>query len=139
MAEFTEATLEVLVEERVQDWVQAAVYVAQGDAEMHEHHRLNASQVEAQRLRQGHDLDGRPAHDEGSDHHQHHARDAPKVAVFLLGPRQDADAAETFYHQAVAHADDRHGNKKGEEEDACTKHRIPVAARVGQDQDALDA
>lgn len=84
-------------------------------------------------------MDGCPAHDEGGDHHQYHARDAPKVAVFLLGPRKDADASETFHHQAVAHADDRHGKKKGEEEDACTKHWVPVAARVGQDQDALDA
>lgn len=69
MAELAEAALEVFVEERVEDGVQAAVDIAQGDAEVHEHHRLDAAQVEAQRLRQGHDLDGSPTHNEGRDYH----------------------------------------------------------------------
>lgn len=43
MAEFTKATFEVFVEESVEDGIQAAVDVAQDDAEMHEHHRLNAA------------------------------------------------------------------------------------------------
>lgn len=47
MAELAEAALEVFVEECVEDGVQAAVDVAQGDAEVHEHHRLDAAQVEA--------------------------------------------------------------------------------------------
>lgn len=139
MAELAEAALEVFVEECVEDGVKAAVDVTQGNAEVHKHHRLDAGQVEAQRLRQGHDLDGRPTYNESRDYHQHHTRDAPKVAIFLLGSRQDANAAETLHHEAVAHADDRHGNQEGEEENTRPEHRVPVTARIRENQDALDA
>lgn len=69
VTELAKAALEVFIKERIEDGVQTAVDVAQGDAEVHEHHRLHAGQVEAQRLRQGHDLYGCPAHDESRHYH----------------------------------------------------------------------
>ncbi len=139
MAELAEAALEVFVEERIEDGVQAAVDIAQGDAEVHEHHRLNADQVESQRPRQGHDLDGCPTNSEGRDYHQDHARDAPKVAIFLLGPRKDSDTMEALHHEAVADADDRYRNQEGEQENACPEHWVPITVRIWENQDALNA
>lgn len=93
MAELPEAALEVLIQERVENRIQAAVDVAQGDAEVHQHQREHAAQVEAQRLSQNHYLDGRPTDDKNCHHHQDHPGDTSQVAVFLLGTGQDADTA----------------------------------------------
>lgn len=138
VAEFTEAALEVLVEEGVQDRVEAAVDVPQGDAEVHEDHSEHAPQVDPQRLSERHDLDRGPAYHKDNDHHQNHSCDASQVAVLLLGTRQDAYAAKPLNHQAVADADDGHRNEERKEKHTSPKHKIPVAAWVGKYDDALN-
>lgn len=127
MAELSEAALEVLVQEGVEHRIQAAVDVAQRDAEVHQHQREQAAQVEAQGLSQDHYLDGGPTHDEHRHHHQDHPGDAAEVAVFLLGAGQDTNTAQALDHQAVADADDGHRDEEGEEKDAGAEDRIPVA------------
>lgn len=130
VAELAEAAFEVLVQEGVEHRVQAAVDVAQRDAEVHEDQREQAAQVEAQRLSQDHDLDRGPTHDERRHHHEDHPGDAAEVSVFLLGAGQDADVAKALDHQAVADADDGHGDEEGEEEDAGAEDGIPVTPRL---------
>ncbi len=127
MAELAETALEVLVEEGVEDRIQAAVDVAKRNAEVHQDQREQATQVEAQRLSQDHDLDWGPADDKRCNHHQDHPGDAPQVAVLFLGARQDADAPQALDHQAVADTDDGHRDEEGEEEDAGAKDGIPVS------------
>lgn len=127
MAELAEAALEVLIQEGVEHRIQAAVHVAQRDAEVHQNQREQAAQVEAQGLSQDHDLDGGPTHDERCHHHQDHPGYAPQVAVLFLGAGQDANAAQALDHQAVADADDSHRDEEGEEEDAGAEDWVPVA------------
>ena len=127
MAELAEAALEVLIQEGVEHRIQAAVHVAQRDAEVHQDQREQAAQVEAQRLSQDHDLDGGPAHDESCHHHQDHPGYAPQVAVLFLGAGQDANAAQPLDHQAVADANDSDRDEEGEEKDAGAEDWVPVA------------
>lgn len=126
MAELAKAALEVLIQEGVEHRIQAAVDVAQCDAKVHQDQREQAAQIEAQRLSQDHDLDGGPTDNKRCHHHQDHPGDAPQVAVLFFGAGQDADVAQAFDHQAVADADDSHGDEEGEEEDAGAEDRIPV-------------
>lgn len=82
------------------------------------------------------DVDGGPADDEGSHHHQHHAGYAAHVAVFLFGAGEQANAPQTKDHQAVAYGDDHHGNHEGEDEDADLSDCVPVPVRVRELQHA---
>lgn len=138
MAELAEAALEVLIQESVEHGIQAAVDVAQRDAEVHQDQREQAAQVEAQRLSQDHDLDRGPTDYKCCNHHQHHPGDAPQVAVLFLGARQDANAPQALDHQAVANADDSHRDEKGKEEDTGAEDRIPVAPWFRQNHNALN-
>lgn len=139
MAKLSEAALEVLIEEGIENWIQAAVDVTQCDAEVHQDQREQAAEIEAQRLSQDHDLDGGPAHNKHCHHHQYHSGDAAEVAVLFLGAGEDTNIAQALDHQAVADADDRHRDEKGEEKDTGAKDRIPVALRLRQNHDALNA
>lgn len=91
-AELTETPLEVLIQEGVEDWVETAVGVAEGDAEM-------PGDSLQKRVGNGHqcfddnkDVDGGPADDENRHHHQDHSGDASQIAILLLRARQHADA-----------------------------------------------
>lgn len=137
MAELAEAAFEVLIQERVEHRVQAAVDVAQRDAEVHQDQREQAAQVEAQRLSQDHDLDRGPTDYKCSHHHQNHPGDAPQVAVLFLGAGQDANTPQALDHQAVADADDSHRDEEGKEEDTGAKDRIPVTPWLRQHHNAL--
>lgn len=137
VAELAEATFEVLVQEGIEDGVQAAVNVTQSDAEVHQHHSEQTAQVEAQSLRKHHDLDGCPAHHKHCHHHQDHAGDAPQVAVLLLGAREDPDIPQALDHQAVADANDGHRDEEGKEEDVGTEDGIPMTSGFWEDHDAL--
>lgn len=138
VAELTEAAFEVLIQEGIEHRIQAAVDVAQRDAEVHQHQREQAAQVEAQSLSQDHDLDWGPADHKCRHHHQHHPGDAPQVAILLLGAGQDADVAQALNHQTVADADDSHRDEEGEEENAGAQDRIPVTLWFRQNHDALN-
>lgn len=93
--ELAEAALEVLVQEGVENRVEAAVGVAQRNAQVQcGHHKWVAPIDVHQRPDDDEDVDGRPAHHEGAHHHQHHARDAPQAAVLLLGTGQQTHAAQ---------------------------------------------
>lgn len=76
------------------------------------------------------DVNGGPANDKGRDHHQHHARDAPKVPVLLFRAGEQAYALEANDHQPVADGDDQDGNYKGKNEDADLGHGIPIPVWV---------
>lgn len=126
-AKVPEAPLEVLVQEGIEDGVEAAVGVAQRHAEeVRRHDGGGLGHVARQRLDQDEDVDGRPAHHEDGDHHQHQARDPAEVAVLLARARQEAHALQPHDHQRVAHSDDDDGCHKGEDEDADLHHRVPV-------------
>lgn len=126
-AEVPEAPLEVLVQEGVEDGVEAAVGVAQRHAEeVGRHDRRGLGDVGRQRLDQDEDVDGCPADHEDGDHHQHQTRDAAEVPVLLPRTRQEANALQPQDHQCVANSDDDHRRHKGENEDADLHQRVPV-------------
>lgn len=126
-AEISEAALEVLVQESVENWVEAAVGVPQSDAQMPASYYKGVACVNLHHsLDNDEDVDGGPAHDECGYHDQHHTGDAPHVSVFLLGARQQADAPQAQDHKAVADCDDHHGHHEGEDEDTDLCHCVPV-------------
>lgn len=98
-AEISEASLKIFIQERIQDRVEAAVGVAQGDAQVpagyHEwvpavnlHHGLHNDE----NVYRG------PADDESRHHYEDHAGDASHVAVFLLGAGEQTDAPQAQDH-----------------------------------------
>ena len=98
-AEVPEAPLEVFVQEGVQHRVEAAVGVAQSDAQMPAGHYQGVLVVNIHHcLDNDEDVDGGPADDEGRDDHQDHAGDPPHVPVFLFGAREEADTLEPQDH-----------------------------------------
>lgn len=126
-AEFSEAPLEVFIQECIQDRVEAAVHVAKSNTQVpagdHEqilvvnlHHSLDDDE----------DMDGGPADDESCYHHQYHAGDAPEVSVLLFGAGQQAYTLKAKDHQAVTDGDDQDGNHKGENENTDLGHSIPI-------------
>lgn len=126
-AEVPEAPLEVLVQEGVEDGVEAAVGVAQRHAEEVGGHDCGGlGDVGRQRLDQDEDVDGRPAHHKDGNHHQHQARDPAQVAVLLPRTRQEANALQAQDHQRVADGDDDHRCHEGEDEDADLHECVPV-------------
>lgn len=138
MTELAEAALEVLIQEGVEYGVQAAVDIAERNAEMHQDQYEQATQVEAQRLSEDHDLDGCPTDDECSHHHQDHPSDATQVTVLFFGARQDANTAQTLDHQAVADADNSHRDEEGKEKDTGAEYRIPVTPWFRQNHNAIN-
>lgn len=136
-AEIAEAALEVLVQEGVEHGVEAAVGVAQGDAEVPGDGLQERVGDVHQGLNDDEDVDGGPTNDEDGDHHQHHAGDAPEVAVLLLGARQQADALQAKDHQPVAHRDDEDGHDESEDEDTDLQQVVPVPVWVGKLQGAV--
>ena len=135
--EIPEAPLEVLVQEGVEHGVEAAVGVAQGDAEVPHGHHQRVILVDGHHgLDDDEDVDGRPADDEGCHHHQHHAGDAPQVAVLLLGAGEQADALQTHDHQAIASSYHQHWHHKGEDKHRDLGHSVPVPLWLGEPQGA---
>ena len=126
-AKVPEAPLEVLVEEGVEDGVEAAVGVAQRHAEeVGGHDGGGLGHVARKRLDQDEDVDGRPAHHEDRDHHQHEPSDPAEVAVLLAWAGQQAHALQPQDHQSVADGDDDDGRHEGEDEDADLHQGVPV-------------
>lgn len=138
LAEFTKAALKVLIQEGIENRIQAAVDVSQGDEEVHRDQRVKTAQVETQKLSQDHDLDGGPTHNEHSHNNQYHPGDAAQVAILFLGARQDANVSQAFDHQTVADADNGHRDQEREEEDTGAKNRIPICLWLVCDQNALN-
>lgn len=136
-AEISETALEVLVQEGVENRVEAAVGVAQGDAQVPAGYHEGVARIDLHHgLDDDEDVDGRPAHNESRHHHQDHAGDAPHISVFLLGARQQAGALQAQDHEAVADGDDHHGHHKGKDEDADLGYRVPVPVRLRELQHA---
>lgn len=134
-AEVPEAPLEVLIQEGVQHGVEAAVGVAQRDAEVPARHHQEVLVVDVHHgLDDDEDVDGSPADDEGRHDHQDHAGDPPQVPVLLFGAGQQAHALEAEDHQTVADGDDQHGNHKGKDEHEDFHHRVPVELRFGESE-----
>lgn len=129
-AKVPEAPLEVLIQKGVEHRVEAAVDVAQCNAQVPGCHHRQALRVDPHRGSDNdEDLDGRPADDENHHDHQDHASDPLKVPVFLFGARQRAHALEAQDHQAVADGDDQHGDHKSEDKHADSHHHVPVELR----------
>jgi len=136
-AKISEAALKVFIQKCVEDGVEAAVGVAQGDAQVPAGYHKGVPCVDVHHgLHDDEDVDGGPADDEGRHHHQDHAGDAAHVAVFLLGAREQTDALQAQDHQAVTYGDDHHGNHEGEDEDADLCHGVPVPVGVRELQHA---
>jgi len=132
-AKLSETPLEIFIQESVKDGVEAAVGVTQGDAEMQAGHHVGVLLIYVHQCPDDdEDVDGCPADDEGCHHHQHHARDAPQVAVFLLGAREEAHAPQAKDHQPVADGDDQDGDHEGKDEDTDLGHCVPVDGRIGK-------
>lgn len=138
MAEFTEAALKVLIQEGIENRIQAAVNISQGNEEVHRDQRVKTAQVETQKLSQDHNLDWSPTNNKHSYNNQYHPGDTSQVAVLFLGTRQDANISQAFDHQTVADADNGHRYQKREEEDTGAKNRIPVCLWLICDQNALN-
>lgn len=81
-------------------------------------------------------MDGCPADDEGRDDHEDHAGDAAHVAILLLRAGEQADAAQTQYHQTIADGDDHDRDDEGKDENADLSDCVPVPVRVGELQRA---
>lgn len=129
-AKVLEAPLEVLIQKGVEHRVQAAVDVAQCNAQVPGCHHHQVLLVDPHHgSDHDEDLDGRPADDENHHDHQDHAGDPSKVPVFLFGARQHAYALEAQDHQAVADGDDQHGDHKSEDEHTDYHHCVPVQLR----------
>lgn len=77
-------------------------------------------------------MDGRPADNEGRNNHEDHAGDAAHVAVLLLRAGEQADAAQTQYHQTIADGDDHDRDDEGKDENADLSDCVPVPVRVGE-------
>lgn len=82
------------------------------------------------------DVNGCPADDKSSHHHEHHAGDATHVPVLLLGTRQKPNTAQAKDHQPVADCDDEDWHHKGEDEDADLCDGVPVPIRIRKLQSA---
>lgn len=96
--ELSETALKVLVQEGVEHWIEAAVGVAEGNAEMPGDSLQEGAGNGHQGLDDDEDVDRRPADDENRHHHQDHSGDAPEVAVLLLGARQHAHTLQAEDH-----------------------------------------
>lgn len=83
-AEVSETPFKVLVQEGVEDGVEAAVGVTQCHAEeVGSHDGSGLGHVSCQHFDQDEDVDGRPAHHKDGYHHQHQTGDPTQVAVLL--------------------------------------------------------
>lgn len=83
-AEVSEAPFKVLVQEGVEDGVEAAVGVTQCHAEeVGSHDGSGLGHVSCQHFDQDEDVNGCPTHYKDGDHHQHQTGDPAQVAVLL--------------------------------------------------------
>lgn len=136
-AEIPEAPLKIFIQKCVEDGVEAAVGVAQGDAQVPAGYHEGVPGVNLHHgLHNDEDVDGGPADDEGCHYHQDHAGYTAHVAVFLLGTWEKANAPQTQDHQAVTYGDDHHRNHKCKDEDADLCHGVPVPVRFRELQHA---
>lgn len=84
-AEFSEASFEVFIQERVKNWVQAAVCVTQGNAEVPGNRLKGGLWNRDQGFDDDVDVDRGPADDKHSHNHQHHSGDPTQVPVLFFG------------------------------------------------------
>lgn len=95
-AEIPEASLKVFIQKCVEDRVEAAVGVAQGDAQVPAGYDEGVPVVDLHHsLHNDEDVNRGPADDESSYHHQDHAGDATHVTVFLLGAGEQTNTPQT--------------------------------------------
>lgn len=126
-AEFSEAPLEVFIQECVQDRVEAAVHVAKSNTQVPAGGNEQILVVDLHHSPDDdEDMDRGPADDEGCHHHQYHAGNTPEVPVLLFGAGQQAHTLKTKDHQAVTDGDDQDGNHKGKNENTDLGHSIPI-------------
>lgn len=130
--EFSEAAFKVFIQKCIEDWVQAAVCVAQSNAEVPGDRLERGFRDGYQGFDDDVNVDGRPADDEHSHHHQHHPGDAPQVPVLFFGAREHADTLEAQDHQSITHCDDEDGHDEGEDENTDLQQVLPVPGRVGE-------
>lgn len=137
-AEVPEAPLEVLVQEGVEDGVQAAVGVAQSHAEeVGGHDGGGLGHAGRQSFDQDEDVDGGPADHENRHDHQHQAGDAPQVAVLLPWAGKEPDALQAEDHQRVADGDDDEGGHESKDEDTDLHQGVPVGVGLWELQRTL--
>lgn len=129
-AEFSEASFEVFIEERIQNWVQAAVGVTQGNAEVPGNRLKGGFWDRDQGFDDDVDVDGGPADDKHSHDHQHHPCNPAQVPVLFFGARQHADTLESQDHQSITHGDDEDRHDEGEDEDTDFEQVLPVPGGV---------
>lgn len=68
-AELSEASFEVFIQEGIKDWIQAAIGVSQGNAEMPARHNIGIPLVNFHHGPHNHkDVNGCPTNDEGGHH-----------------------------------------------------------------------
>lgn len=79
----------------------------------------------AQGLHQDENVNGGPADDEDSHHHQHQLGDPAEIAVLLSGAREESDALQAQDHQRVADDDDEDRDHKGKDENADLHEEVP--------------
>lgn len=126
-AKVPEAPLEVLIQESIEDGIEAAVGVAQRHAEeVSSHDGSGLGHIGRQHLDQDEDVDGRPAHHKDGNHHQHQACYPAEVTVLLTRARQQAHTLQPHDHQCVADSDDDDRCHKGKDEDTDLHQGVPV-------------
>lgn len=128
--ELSEAAFEVLVQEGVEDRVQAAVGVTQSNAEVPGHGLESRFWDRDQGFDDDVNVNGGPADDEHGDDHQHHPGDSAKIPVLFLGAGEHPDTLEAQDHESVAHRDDEDGHDEGEDEDTDFQQVFPVPGWV---------
>lgn len=95
-AEISETSLKVLIQKCVEDRIEAAVGVTQGNAQVPAGYYKWVSAVDLHHgLHNDEDVDWGPADDEGSYHHQDHASDTAHVAIFLFGAGEQTNTSQT--------------------------------------------
>lgn len=95
-AEISETSLKVFIQKCVEDRVEAAVCVAQGDAQVPAGYYEWVPAVDLHHgLHNDEDVDWGPTDDEGSYHHQDHAGDTSHVAIFLFGAGKQTNTPQT--------------------------------------------
>lgn len=95
VAELSKTSFEVFIQERIKNWVQAAVCVTQGNAEVPGNSLESGFWNRDQCFDDDIDVDGGPADNKYSHDHQHHPGDPAQVPVLFFGARQHADTLES--------------------------------------------
>lgn len=138
-AEVPEASLEIFIQKCIEDWIEAAVGVAQGNAQVPASNYERTPGVNLHHCPHNNEyVDGGPADDEGCHYHKDHAGDSAHVAVFLLRTCEQANSPQTQDHQTITYSDDHDRDHKGKDENADLSHGVPVPVWIRKLQHAHD-